>query len=324
MSMNIAKDHSRAGFTIIELLVAITIIGLLIALILPAVQSAREAARRTQCRNNLKQLGLAIHNHESTFGRLPSNGWGWAWLGEPGRGTDRNQPGGWIYNLLGYIERDSLQTLGMGPSAAAGTWDMAKLSQTPLPLFACPSRRSVRVSAQLPFLNGQLRNATWLPNVAKSDYAICEGDFITNTPQGPATLAQGDDPNYAWTDVSQATGVGFLRSEIRMADIVKGTTHTYLIGEKYISQPNYDTHADPGHDQCMYTGVDLDVNRWTIDPPLPDNEAHFPRRFGSAHAGGCLFVMCDGSVRTISYEIDSDLHRRLGNRKDRLPVTGAF
>ena len=86
------------GFTIIELLVVIGIIGIIMALLLPAVQAAREAARRTQCRNHLKQLGLAMQMHHDAYRRFPSGGWGVLWFGDPDRGTDRRQPGGWIYS----------------------------------------------------------------------------------------------------------------------------------------------------------------------------------------------------------------------------------
>jgi prepilin-type processing-associated H-X9-DG protein len=198
------------------------------------------------------------------------------------------------------------------------------MSQIALPMFTCPSRRTAGLSPQLPWLAARLRNAKYAPLVAKTDYAICEGDYITNTINSPQSLAEGDDPNYVWPDVSKATGVCFLRSEIRMSEILDGVSQTYLIGEKYVSQPNYDTADDRGHDQCMYSGVDLDINRWTIDPPQPDSDPQRERRFGSAHAGGCQFVMCDGSVRTISYQIDGEIHRRLGNRKDGQSVAGSY
>ena len=92
----------------------ITIIGILIALLLPAVQAAREAARQLQCKNNLKQLSLGCLNHESLFKRFPTGGWGFAWTGDADQGTDRRQPGGWIYNVLPFIEQPAMHDLGAG------------------------------------------------------------------------------------------------------------------------------------------------------------------------------------------------------------------
>ena len=104
---------SRA-FTLVELLVVITIIGVVIALLLPAVQAVREAARIGQCQNNLKQLAQGCLNHENATRRFPTNGWGPHWTGDADMGNDWLQPGGWIYNILPYIEQQSLHDMGAG------------------------------------------------------------------------------------------------------------------------------------------------------------------------------------------------------------------
>ena len=109
----------RRGFTLIELLVVIAIIGVLIALLLPAVQAAREAARRSQCSNNLKQMTLATLTHEDTHKTLPSAGWGAHWMGDPDRGFGVEQPGGWAYNVLPFLEQGNLRQIGAGASGAA-------------------------------------------------------------------------------------------------------------------------------------------------------------------------------------------------------------
>lgn len=314
MSQHRTARRSSRGFTVVELLVSIAVIGLLIALLLPAVQSAREAARRTQCRNNLRQLGTAVHNFEATHRSYPSNGWGFLWMGEPDRGAGPNQPGGWIYQLLPYIEGGTLAELGKGQDATARRATLGILAATPVPLLKCVSRPSPSVSPRKPEL--VFHNADVPENVAKTDYAINEGDYITNTDGGPLTLAEGDDPHYDWTKVRKATGVSFLRSRIRPADVTDGTSHTYLIGEKSVSIEGYLEPTDGGNDAPLYSGVDLDINRWTLAGPLPDGPSPQVRRFGSAHSSGCHFVFCDGSVREISYYINRLVHRHLGNRKD--------
>jgi prepilin-type processing-associated H-X9-DG protein len=100
-----------------------------------------------------------------------------------------------------------------------------------------------------------------------------------------------------------------------------GTSSTYLLGEKYINAEHYATGRTPGDDQTMYLGDDADIRRWTVEPPLPDSRrVDSKEHFGSAHSSGCHFAFCDGSVRLISYQVDSSIHRRLGNRRDRIPV----
>lgn len=302
------------ALTVNEVLVVITIVGLLVALLLPAVQASREAGRRTQCASHGKQLGLALQQHASARGFYPSNGWGYRWVGVPERGTGIKQPGGWVYGILGYLEQNDLRDLGRDLPYARQRAVLKKLMQTPLPVLACPTRSSGRLlpadPAAEPF------NADWADNVAKTDYAINEGDYITDTRRGPATLQEGDSGQYAWKDTSKATGISYQRSEVQPAMVRDGLSQTYMIGEKYVNRSGYDTSSDPGYDQSAYSGVDLDINRWVLSPPRADDDSDDSRLFGSAHPGGCHFVFCDGSLRLISFQIDAEVHRRLGNRRD--------
>ena len=138
--------HEQGGFTLVELLVVIAIIGILIALLLPAVQSARESARRMQCQNHLKQLALAMHGHHELHGFLASGGWGWLWTGDPDRGVGKNQPAGWNYDLLPFLEEQAVYDLGTDGQPDRVTVEQLegalRRDETPIPLFACPSRRA--------------------------------------------------------------------------------------------------------------------------------------------------------------------------------------
>ncbi len=324
--------RSHAAFTLVELLVVITIIGILIALLLPAVQSARESARRMQCANHLKQLGLAAHNHHTATGRFPTGGWGWRWIGDPDRGNNFKQPGGWVFNLLPYLEQESLYQLQAGKTSSTTPTRTAAASQmiaTPLVVMNCPSRRR---SETLP---------TWLitPNyadettrVARGDYAANGGSVYTDPSTGdsdfhcggPYTVEEAESATGRknFSDLNAlATGIVFTGSEISMAQVRDGTSNTYLIGEKYLAADDYATGGDGGDNENMYMGDNPDICRWSNYMPRQDRPGWTnPCTFGSAHSAGFNVVLCDGSVRTISYAIDLAIHERLGNRKDGEPI----
>jgi prepilin-type N-terminal cleavage/methylation domain-containing protein len=345
-------NHSHKGFTLVELLVVIAIIGILIALLLPAVQSAREAARRTQCINNLKQLGMAFHNHHDVHGHLPTGGWGWRWQGEPDRGFDRRQPGGWVYNVLPYVEQAALRERGTGLTGVAKEREIAAVAAQPLPVMNCPTRR-INVTKPFRHPDNFFNTAGARPQtVARADYSANVGNLNQgNFGSGPSTLAAGDAPTYNWTSNAgelggaagggtDRTGVVFRRSEIKFADILDGTTSTYMVGEGYLN-PDFYEYGSPlppnvmaggtGDDQNMYVGYDrdtlrcshrTDVNRRPARD-LPGLDLSFS--WGSAHPAGFNMALCDGSVRTIRYTVSMIVNFNLGGRKDGIPIEqGAF
>jgi prepilin-type N-terminal cleavage/methylation domain-containing protein len=182
-----------SAFTLVELLVVITIIGILIALLLPAVQSAREAARIAQCQNNLKQLALGAVAHAETHGFFPTGGWGYLWAGDPDRGFDERQPGGWVYNILPYIEQGALHDYGAGAATGPKKTACARVVSTPLSAVNCPSRRR---SILFPTA-WTMYNADPAPQVGRTDYGGNIGDRMLGCGPGPYNLAQGD-AGYYW------------------------------------------------------------------------------------------------------------------------------
>ena len=323
--LEMTKSKPR-GFTLIELLVVIAIIGILIALLLPAVQAARESARILTCRNHLKQMGLAVANHVDSHEIYLTGGWGWRWAGDPDRGFSKRQPGGWHYNILPFLEQGVLYEMGAGGNRSLG----GRRVESVVALFHCPSRRA---AVTYPYTHGSPYVNVNRPRfIGKSDYAASSGDGGTavnpNFPNGyPQTLAGGDQaPNSAWEALpgtsNDASGVIFRRSEIKPSEIADGTSNTYLLGEKYLDPDSYYHGTACDNDQGWDLGYDYDVNRWTRDRPRQDTPGLGGCRtdFGSVHSQGFNVVLCDGSVHSISYSIDIEIHRRLSNRKDGRPV----
>jgi prepilin-type N-terminal cleavage/methylation domain-containing protein len=317
---NPAKHGSRnAGFTLIELLVVIAIIGTLIALLLPAVQSAREAARRIQCSNNLKQLSLAAIQHEEVFGWYPTGGWSKRWIGLHDKGNGVEQPGGWIYNVLPFVDQANLHKLGGSDANDPDHLsENARRLQTSLSVFSCPSRRGQQTYANTrPFLHSDP-----VDHVARNDYAFNGGHRVFLHEDGPDSLEEGE--TFDWPDNSSATGISYQRSRVRHRDITDGTSNTYMIAEKHIRHDRYITGDDLGDNESMYSGDDRDLLRFTggeLDTsfrPLADSFASSQEGlvFGSAHPQGFLAALCDGSVRFVQFGISQEIHSRLGNRGD--------
>lgn len=311
----------RRGMTLVELLVVVAVIGILISLLLPAVQNVRESARRLGCGNNLKQIGLASLAHHEIHGHFPSGGWGHAWVGVPDRGFGLSQPGGWIYDILPFIEAESLRNLGQGLVDVERRAASAQRLQTSIGILNCPTRRTPAAWPTVAVMTHlqHPRETDAVAAVARSDYAINTGDLRMVSFEGPIDLAAGDQAAYAWADMSLATGVSHLRSLVPFAAVKDGASQTYLVGEKYINPANYTDGQDPGDNESMYNGYCADLHRYTAPEHalLQDRSGYTdPLRFGSAHASGCGFVFCDGSVQTIAFSIDPEVHRRNGNRKD--------
>ena len=135
----------RSAFTLVELLVVIAIIAMLVTLLLPAVQAAREAARRTQCMNNMRQLALGCLNHDGAHTFMPSGGWGRHWVCDPDRGFGQRQPGGWAYHVLPFIEANDIHGLGAGADLETKRRLNKQRITTPQPIFHCPSRREAQL-----------------------------------------------------------------------------------------------------------------------------------------------------------------------------------
>jgi prepilin-type processing-associated H-X9-DG protein len=166
-------------------------------------------------------------------------------------------------------------------------------------------------------------NGRQVTKAATIDYAANAGDAQGYWHAGPGDMNAAKTFDWNSGNAQQNNGISYARSKVRIGDIRDGTTNTYLIGEKYLKIADYGSGNDPADDFGMYEGCAFDTYRWTWQSngsgwtPLQDNQTLVENyRFGSPHPGGCQFVLCDGSVKNVTFSVDAVLHSRFGNRMD--------
>ncbi len=315
--------RSRVGFTLVELLVVIAIIGILVALLLPAIQAAREAARRTQCVNNLKQIGIGMHNHHDTMKTFP-----------PGIGPYGCCWGTWQVLILRYVEQGLLteeyinwggsDTVGVPPGAPTIRYGAApnttNVTTKRLPGFTCPSDR-----ANAPF--GGLTN---------HNYAVNFG----NTHYGQGNLTSGNvTVTFRGAPFGQAKFTAEPFKGRTMADILDGTSNTMMVAEVLQGQGSdlrgftwwgdaceFTTYLPPnsGLPDRIYTAGYCN-NMPDQNLPCAVSDATNPTMFASRsrHPGGVQVVLCDGSTRFVADSIDLAVWRAAstteGMETERLP-----
>jgi hypothetical protein len=256
------------------------------------------------------------------YGRYPTGGWGWSWVGDPDRGANGlptgasspSQTGGWIYNILPFTEYQNIHDMGKGQPAAAKQAAIGQRVGITIKMFNCPTRPRQGNPYQGGYHGyGETPNA---PLLARADYAANVGDSTFDEIfNGPSSEAQGDSPTYSWPDTSGLTGITYQRSWIRPSDITKGLSDVYLYGEKYLDPDNYNNGQDAADNENMYCGMDNDVTRATYYPPMRDTSGvSNPELFGSNHLLGFYMAYCDGSVRFIPYNVNPAIHKAAGNR----------
>ena len=326
MNTRMSSLSRHEGVTLVELLVVIAIIGMLMGLLLPAVQQAREAARSTQCSNNLKQLVTGAMNHVSIVESYPTGGWHYYMVGDADRGFGESQPGSWYFCILPYIEQSALyqlSALGENPNSAPSGTKKANgltLITTPIPMFHCPSRRKAKLytyGSGNTGTAGKIYNANSSSSVARGDYAASFGDNSGSSETNSLTPASYPEAvNFNLTPPA-STGVVFRFSAVKDSDITDGQTNTIFCGEKYLMPGHYESGACTADNEGVFFGCDNDNQRSSHDQPTQDRIGfNSLTMWGSAHSGTVGMAMCDGSVRRISYSTNLSVWHNLGNRED--------
>jgi prepilin-type N-terminal cleavage/methylation domain-containing protein len=322
-----SSAERRAGFTLVELLVVIAIIGILVALLLPAVQAAREAARRTQCVNNLKQLGVAMHNYHDTHLHFPISRYGnyeGDRTGADGRGWDQgSQSWGYLVWLLPFVEEENLFT-ACDPAhlsmSATGRIDQV------VPTFVCPSDSQAGRAKEAFYWNTALLSGlTNYKGVMGNDWDF--GAYLNNTitqvgqvyPGGPQLDCFNQNNGLLYTHT--------VRSPKKMASITDGTSNTLIIGEAVSNEAAAVDGQGVGN-SWMHSGTTtancaIPINTFNHKSPPGVGTWDVRFSFSSAHPGGAHFLSGDGSVRYLSDNIDLSLYRALASIGSG-EVTGAY
>jgi prepilin-type N-terminal cleavage/methylation domain-containing protein len=308
---HLIRQRPRPGFTLVELLVVIAIIGVLVGLLLPAVQAAREAARRMQCANNLRQLGLAAHNFADTYQFIPP-----AFIGSNAEAVDQNSWATWGALVLPYLEQGNQYNLWDIHYRVASQPEAAY--QTPIKTYHCPSRLKPVLSF----------NDFASPGGAGSDYAASFGTEALYIDSNGAMI-----PNLPFVTTDK-NGEPYLErwiGQVRWANITDGTSNTTLFGEKHI-RPN--SYRGKNEDRSIFSSVRNTHRRMmgispngTLRPLLPpqaQTQAAANSSFGSHHPQVCQFAFCDGSVKPLKLTTNLETLSYLVTRDDGQAINGDY
>ena len=304
--LTLNETSRRSGFTLIELLVVIAIIAVLVALLLPAVQQAREAARVTQCKNNLKQIGLGIQNFHSQYNALP-----------PSRNYDHFTS--WAFLILPQMESVNLFDNWDMTLKYYYQSDLARL--TPIPAYYCPTRRGPMVSIAGDDIYSPFEISGHIPGIV-SDYACAAGygpgwNWIKSggsMVMGKATTNPPTVPDGTFALPGALLLTWQSRTSFR--DIVDGLSNTFLVGEKHVRPSQFGLAQEDG---AIYNGDHPGNFSRCGGPGFPiarSSTDTFNNNFGSYHNGICNFTLGDGSVRSVNVLIATDILGRLTTRND--------